>query len=41
MWGLLYFGIIMPILNFLPCNFDEGCVFRNDKGYWECTDVFF
>ncbi|CAD8148425.1 unnamed protein product [Paramecium pentaurelia] len=41
MWGLLYFGIVMPILNFIPCNFKEGCVFRNEKGYWECTDVFF
>lgn len=30
MWGLLYFGIVMPILNFIPCNFKEGCVMRND-----------
>lgn len=40
LWGLLYFSVVMPILNFLPCNFKEGCVFRHSKGFWECTDVF-
>lgn len=39
-WGLLYFAILMPILNFTPCNFDDGCVFHDGKGYMERTDVF-
>ncbi|CAD8080402.1 unnamed protein product [Paramecium primaurelia] len=40
-WGLLTYGILIPILNFLPCNFHDGCVFRNNKGYFESTDLFF
>jgi len=39
-WGLLYFAILMPILNFIPCNFNDGCVFHDGKGYMERTDVF-
>lgn len=41
MWGLLYFAVLMPILNFIPCNFQEGCVFKGTDGYMERTDVFF
>jgi hypothetical protein len=40
-WGLLAFAIIMPILNFIPCNWKEGCVPHDGKGYWERTDEFF
>ncbi|CAD8177304.1 unnamed protein product [Paramecium octaurelia] len=41
MWGILTLGIIIPILNFIPCNFRDGCVYRNDKGYFESSDLFF
>jgi hypothetical protein len=30
----------MPALNFIPCNFKEGCVLKDNKGYMERTDVF-
>lgn len=39
-WGLLYFAVLMPILNFWPCHFDDGCVYKDDVGYMERTDVF-
>ena len=40
-WGILLFIVIMPLLNFIPCNWDEGCVEHNGKGYMERTDEFF
>lgn len=40
-WGLFLFAFLMPALNFIPCNFEEGCVIKNNKGYMERTDVFY
>lgn len=30
----------MPIINFIPCNFEQGCVEHDGKGYMERSDVF-
>ena len=40
-WGVCMFCVLMPILNFIPCNWEEGCVHHNGSGFMERTDEFF
>lgn len=35
-WGLTVFAVVLPILNFIPCDFYDGCV----DGYMERVDIF-
>ena len=35
------FCVLMPILNFIPCYWKEGCVNHNGNSFMERTDEFF
>jgi len=40
-WGIILFIVLLPILNFCPCSFKNGCVTHNGKNYMERTDEYF
>ena len=40
-WGIILFIVLLPILNFCPCSFNNGCVVHKGKNYMERTDEYF